>query len=384
LLCLCYWLRTGYGVVRLYSLPKLSDVNSSNLKHWPKLSVVIPACNEADKIESAVCSVLADGYPDLEVVLVDDRSTDATGQCIDRLATAEDRIVPIHITELPDGWLGKVNALNRGQSESHGDFVLFTDADVHFMPGTLQKAVGFCIEQKIDHLVACPTIWPSKLIVDSMIIAFLRQFCTILLPPWRVNNKSPRAFFGVGAFNLVRRSKFYQTQGFEWLRLETGDDVGLGLLMKRAGANSMVVTAFDRVGLHWYRTIGEMMRGAEKGFASAGRCSFLLMVFMGLMGMLIEISPLVGFLFCISSLRPVGVILSIFVFVCFIFCTITFACWGMTRILPGLITPITAPLSAVLAFRAGWLGWRRGGIMWRGTLYPSNLLRSNSRNYIGI
>jgi glycosyltransferase involved in cell wall biosynthesis len=378
-LSLCYWLRMAYGVLRLRRLPKLSEIDSGAPPRRPKLSVIVPACNEADKIESAVPTILADGYPDLEVVLVDDRSTDMTGKCIDRLAAQDNRITAIHITELPEGWLGKVNALNQGLCTSSGEFVLFTDADVHLKPGTLQKAVAYCLEHDTDHLVACPTVWPSSFVVDSMVAAFVRQFFTLILPPWRINSKSPRAFFGIGAFNLVKRSAFEATEGFEWLRLETADDAGLGLLMKRSGAKSVIVTAFDRIGLHWYRTIGEMMRGAEKGFASAGKCSFARMMLLALAGLIMEISPLIGMLYFICGQVQVTTVLGILVFFAFIFAAAAFASWARGRILPAVLTPATAILSAIMAVRAGWLGWRRKGIIWRGTFYPAELLKKNAR-----
>jgi len=385
LLCgLCYWLVIAYGVLRLRSLPNLSKLNLSDPQRWPRLSVIIPACNEGDKIESAVRTVLADGYPDLDVVLVDDRSTDTTGQCIDRLAAEDRRITAIHITDLPEGWLGKVNALNRGLSVSRGDFVLFTDADVHFQPCTLQKAVAYCLQHNIDHLVACPSVWPANLLVDSMVAAFLRQFFTLILPPWRINNPSPGAFFGVGAFNLVRRSKFEMTEGFEWLRLETADDAGLGLLMKRSAAKSAVVTAFDRIGLQWYRTVGEMARGAEKGYASAGKCSFVRMLVLGLAGMFLEISPLIGLLYSVFGTLQAGVITGGLVLLFFVFSAAAFANWANGGMLPALLTPITAFFSAGLAIRAGWVGWRRGGVIWRGTLYPAELLKNKGRVNVGL
>ena len=184
---------------------------------------------------------------------------------------------------------------------------------------------------------------------------------------------------GIGAFNLVRCSVFEKTEGFEWLRLETADDAGLGLLMKRAGAKAAVVTAFDEIGLHWYRTIGEMMRGAEKGFASAGRCSFVRMITLALVGLLLEISPLLGLLYFAFGTLQTGTLLGIFVFIVFIFAALGFARWPKSRVAPAILTPVFAPLSAALAFRTAWLGWRRGGIVWRGTFYQSNLLKDGAR-----
>ncbi|MCX5673257.1 MAG: glycosyltransferase, partial [Planctomycetota bacterium] len=132
LLGLAYWLAMAYGLVRTWrGVPRLEEVRPPEPAAWPKLSVIVPACNEADKIEPAMRTLLAEDYPDLEILAVDDRSTDATGDIIDRLAAEDPRVRAIHVKELPAGWLGKVHALDRGFQESRGRFVLFTDADVH-------------------------------------------------------------------------------------------------------------------------------------------------------------------------------------------------------------------------------------------------------------
>ena len=173
-------------------------------------------------------------------------------------------------------------------------------------------------------------------------------------------------------------------EGFEWLRLETADDAGLGLLMKRSAAKSAVVTAFDRIGLHWYRTVGEMARGAEKGYASAGKCSFVRMLVLGLAGMFLEISPLIGLLYSVLGTLQAGVITGGLVLLFFVFSAAAFANWANGGMLPALLTPITAFFSAGLAIRAGWVGWRRGGVIWRGTLYPAELLKNKGRVNVGL
>ena len=379
---LLYWLRTAWGVVRLRSLPDLDALTPPAPARRPKLSVVIAACNEADKIAPAVETLLAADYPNLEIVLVDDRSTDATGEIVDQLATRNSRVTALHVAELPAGWLGKVHALHTGVAAARGQFVLFTDADVHFKPAVLSKAVAYCLDAGVDHLVACPSVWPAGLVVDSLIAAFLRQFLTIVLPPWRVNAGSPGAFFGVGAFNLVRRSAFDATEGFEWLRMETADDAGLGMMMHRSGATTRVVTAFDGVGLHWYRSTAEAMRGAEKAFASAGRCSAVRMCLIALVGLLLETSPLPAAA-AIFLGPPWMVLLAASVLIWFVFSTVSLTRWARGRYLPALLAPLVAPISAVAAFRAAWLGWRRGGMMWRGTLYKSADLRAGTRIRLG-
>ena len=105
----------------------------------PSLSVIVPARNEATAIGPALASLLAQDYPGLEIVAVDDRSTDGTGDVLRALAAANPSLRVLRIDDLPSGWLGKNHALWRGAQRSTGTWLLFTDADVVFAPGTLRR-----------------------------------------------------------------------------------------------------------------------------------------------------------------------------------------------------------------------------------------------------
>ncbi len=141
----------------------------------------------------------------------------------------------VHVRELPEGWLGKVHALQRGVERAKGAWLLFTDADVHFAPGTLRRAVACAEERQLDHLAVAAQVilrsfWTGVCHGSAMrgIVALAR--------PWEVMDPRSKKAIGTGAFNLVRRSVFDRTPGFGWLKLEVADDIGLGLMMKRAGA----------------------------------------------------------------------------------------------------------------------------------------------------
>ena len=131
-LALLWWTLTG-----LWRLPRLSQVPLDPDRAWPSVSIVVPACNEEDKVKAAMSSLLAVDYPDLAVVAVNDRSTDRTGEILESLSS-QDRLTLVHVTELPDGWLGKLNALRHGVSIARGDWLLFMDADTHLTDGALQ------------------------------------------------------------------------------------------------------------------------------------------------------------------------------------------------------------------------------------------------------
>lgn len=377
---LAYWLAIAHAMFRVRrAAPALAALNPPEPARWPKLSVVVPARDEAAEIGPALQSLLDQDYPELEMILVDDRSTDATGAIMELAAARDGRVKVVHVAELPEGWLGKVHALHRGLAESAGEFVIFTDADVHFSRGTLRKAMAYCLEQRLDQLAAYPGLRRSGFLLDAMISAFIRQLI-LATRPWRVREPDSTAFTGIGAFNLVRRAAFDATPGFEWLRLEIADDMGLGLMMKRSGARCAVVSATGNIGLHWYRSIRSAARGAEKGYASVLHFSLLRAVVTAALAPALELSPVLTLLPLASArLRPAGYG-GIAVFLAYVLSVTLLTRWTRGRPLPALASPfVTAPIYSVVILRTALLGRRRGGVLWRGTLYPEKLLREGMR-----
>lgn len=375
-----YWLWMLVGAVRIVrGVPVLDRVDPPDPERWPELSVVVPACNEAASIESAARTLLAQDYPNLRIVLVDDRSTDGTGEIVDGVAASDPRVTAIHVTELPEGWLGKVHALDQGFRAAGGVWVLLTDGDVHFAPGAIRRAVAWAEHRTLDHLAAAPSMWPCGWLVDAMIDAFLRSFC-VGMRVWAVGRPGSRAVIGVGAFNLIRRETFERTDGFEWLRLEVADDVGVGLVMRRAGARSGLVFAGDLVGLRWYPTLADMARGTEKGFASVAGCRALRMAFAGAAYAALELAPWV-------ALAPWGVpwlwTAGLAMLGMWLAGEILLHRWAQRRFWPVLLEPVGTLVGVALFFRTAWLGLVRGGVVWRGTLYPSRALREGKRVWLG-
>lgn len=124
----------------------------------PRLSIVVPALNEEETVEPAMRTLLALDYPQLEIIAVDDRSTDETGGILDRLAATDPRLRVLHVRELPAGWLGKNHALHLASREATGDYILFTDADVLFEPTVLRRTVRAMIARGLDHLAVFPEL----------------------------------------------------------------------------------------------------------------------------------------------------------------------------------------------------------------------------------
>lgn len=372
-----YWVLTLLLTFRLVrAVPVLARVHPPDPPHWPRLSVLIPACNEADTLEAAMRSRLEEDYPDIEFILVNDRSTDATGEIVDRLAASDPRIRAVHVTELPDGWLGKVNALRVAADHASGEWLLLLDADVHLAPGTLRKAVAWCEERGREHLAILPEFWSSTFLLDAVMASFLRLGC-LGSRAWAVEDPRSRASIGIGAFNLVRRAALARTPGLAWLKLEVVDDVGLGQMLKQHGVKSSVANGRGLVRLHWYRSVPEMARGAEKNaFAALGRYSFTRLIAFATAYMFLECAPWLALLpLGVPGLRAAGLA----ALVAAGFAIVVFCRWLRRPVLPGLLFPVGAAIFAYAMLRSGYYAWKRGGLLWRGTLYPIHRLRAEAR-----
>ena len=243
----------------------------------PKVSIVVAGRNEERKIEMALRSVLALDYPNLEFIVVDDRSTDSTGKILDRMAQADRRLRVVHIAELPKGWLGKNHAQHAGAGQATGEFILFTDADVVFEPTTVGRAVNFMRRERLDHLAIAPDPkMPGMLL--SMFGGAFTLFFGLYAKPWKARDPKSQRHIGIGAFNLVRAEAYRGVGGHTKIAMRPDDDMKLGKVMKLAGCRQDIVLGPDFVSVEWYSSIRELVRGLEKNSYAGLEYNFALLV----------------------------------------------------------------------------------------------------------
>lgn len=351
------------------------------LEKWPKLSIIIPACNEAETIKPAVNTLLEQDYPDFEIVLINDRSTDGTGAIIDEIVDKDPRVKAVHIEKLPDGWIGKVNALNTGTKLAVGEWMLFTDADVHLRQGTLRKALALAEADKADHLALLPKPTANSFWLDVVIHAFGAIFLQVT-GAVDVGRPGSKSFVGTGAFNLVRRAAFDRTEGFSWLRMEPVDDVGLGLMLAISGAKSSYAIATRDISIIWYPSIKAMFKGVEKNlFGAAANYSLIRM------GVIVA-------LICAFALAPFAAIMSFNVLPLFMLGIITYAfmvfgslfmkeIFGQ-KFLPFFLAQFGLLIVSIMLLRSGIVCRLKGGIDWRGTEYKTEDLLAGQRLEAGV
>ncbi|MGK7369845.1 MAG: glycosyltransferase, partial [Candidatus Halalkalibacterium sp. M3_1C_030] len=265
----------SFIVKQLYSVPKISELNAPEPETFPSLSIIVPACNEEGNIEPALSSLLEQDYPNLEIIAINDRSTDNTGQIIDRLSNEFKSLRALHINELPDGWVGKTNALKKGYEASEGDWVLATDADVCYKPEALRSIMAVALYKKLDHISCLPDMISNSFLHELTYNGFV-SFVAGVQNMAGVQDAESDDYFTFGAFNMFKREAFEKTKGFSWLRMEIVDDMGIGKMLRDVGARQGFFFAFDQLELEWYGSLKNMIDGLEKnGIAVLAHYSYL-------------------------------------------------------------------------------------------------------------
>lgn len=367
-----------YAALLWHRVPQFAHMQAPPPARWPRLSLIITACNEADTIGAALQTLCTQNYPHLEILVVNDRSTDATAAVIARFAAQDARIKLINIETLPQDWLGKVHALHSATQHATGEWLLFADADIHFHNNVLQRAVAWAEAEKLDHLALLPRTTTDSLLLKATMNAFGLLFL-VSMRAQAVANPHSSAAIGVGAFNLVRRSVFDRTPGFTWLRMEVADDVGLAMLLKQHGAKTRFARADTALEVAWYPDLPAMARGLEKNIVGATtRYRTWRFVVNGILLILFAAAPIIALLqwHSIFAWFGIGVLISIALL------TLRSVADSETSPLGWLLSPLGLLVIFFIYLRAGMLLSKRKGITWRGTHYSTEQLRRYQRVHI--
>jgi glycosyltransferase involved in cell wall biosynthesis len=376
------WLWQAFSALQgMPTLPDLTQLPLPEPLPWtdgPDLTVVVPACNEEMAIAATLRSLLASRGIRLEILAVNDRSTDLTGEQMERVAVeAADAGGPhmlriLHIRALPEGWLGKPHAMAQAAAQAEAEWVLFTDGDVLFAPDALARALHHAQAERADHLVLTPT-----LIVHSLGERAMQAAMQVLaewgLRLWKVADPHARDFIGVGGFNLFRREAYLAVGGFESLRMEVLDDLRIGWKIKRAGLRQRVALGPGLVSIRWIAGALSVIHLLEKNAFATYRFRPLVHVLVGFGLVLVALGPMAALL-CGGWTSVAGAVSLL---------AIVLAYWAQRRLTqsPVWMAAFFGPCIALVTYafmRSMVLALRRGGIRWRGTLYPLDGLRKQA------
>jgi glycosyltransferase involved in cell wall biosynthesis len=352
------------------SVPRLSDVKPACGENLPRISILVGARDEAEKMPAAVESWLALDYPDFEIIAVDDRSQDATGKILDDFARRDARLKVVHVTDLPLGWLGKPHALQTAYERSSGEWLVFTDADVRYSSDLLRRTLALAHRENWDHLTLLAAL-ELRGFWEVTTVAYLGLGFALGFQPWRVSDPKSKTYFGVGAFQLVRRS-VYEAIGMHCkLALEVVDDIKLAKLIKLGGFRSGLATSQQYVQIRWHDGFLNVVRGLMKNIF-AGYGFSVWNVLLSISGVFVlSILPFIALWFT-SGLARVA---------CALACSVALLVEGRfvqetnEPALYGLTHPIGAAVFIYMSLRAMIGTLWRGGIVWRGTFYPLRELR---------
>jgi glycosyltransferase involved in cell wall biosynthesis len=352
----------GRGVL---SIPSLDDFSPLPDAQCPFVSILVAGRDEAEKLPEALRTLLALDYPRYEVVAVDDRSVDATGSILQNAAIADSRLKIQHVDSLPSGWLGKPHALLQAYESASGEWLVFTDADVHFRPDLLRRALALVQQAGWEHLTL---LGRAKMfgVGEKIAMTFFSLGFLMGIRPWRVCDSRSTVYAGVGAFQLIHRSAYEAMGTHRRLAMEVVDDMKLGKLAKEAGIRSGVAKAGDAVSVHWHAGVSNMILGTTKNFfATTGfRLHIVVLQILGLV--FAFLFPVTAVPFAhgwarLFDLIAIGLPLVAMGGVCREF--------GVS-LLYALTYPIGALIFIWMLARSTIVTLWKGGIDWRGTFYP--------------
>ncbi len=356
---------SGILLLNWWTFPKLRP---SAAPARQRVSFLVPARNEAAVIGQTVCALLSQATIDLEVLILDDHSTDGTGALAQIAANGDPRLRVLPGSDLPPGWLGKNWACQQLAQAAQGEILIFTDADVRWSPVALGALLAEMERTHADLL----TIWPTQTTLswgERLVVPLMAMVVHAYLPILFVHH-SPLALFAAanGQSIAFRRAAYAAVGGHEAVRANVLEDVTLARLAKARGLRLRMAEGNHLIGCRMYRSWGEVRDGYAKnilkGYGSAAgliaSTLFHWVVFLG--PWIALIAGAVGMAVPGWPWWPLGL-----------------ALWGIAlrgltaihsqqRAADAIFLPISVMLMTRIAFQSLWWQWRYGGPVWKGRI----------------
>jgi chlorobactene glucosyltransferase len=372
------WLAALPWAVPLFGIPRLAGT-SPGLNDVPpvtgvKLSVIIPARNESAQIETVLGSVLATTYAPIEVIVVDDRSTDDTARKVAAIAATDGRLRLILGLGLPRGWYGKPWACQQGADTATGDILVFTDADTKHHPELMARAVSMLRQSNADLLTLAPRqlvlgFWERVIMPQVWVMLGIRYHPSSVnqaTKPWRV--------IANGQFMMFSRASYAAVGGHASVRGEVVEDLAMAQRVVALGRKLCFAFAYDLMETRMYQTLGQVVEGWSKNIFIGARMSLgqnpllrflapLLLAFNGIFWLLPPVLAFFAIMAPVPSLfGPAAIATGLSVlFWSLISLGMQAPLWY------GLLYPLGAAMFLGILARSAWRGTRR--VEWRGRVY---------------
>ncbi len=346
----------------------------------------MPARNEEKDIELSLTRLLELDYDNYEVIAVNDRSMDRTGEIMEKVAQAHEAhfsqqmrevghprsatLRVIHHRDLPAGWLGKTHAMWTAANQATGDWLLFTDADVLFKPDSLRRALAYAEAEHADHVVLFPQMI-MKRPGEFMMIAFFQTMFVFGHRPWKVADPKSKDHMGVGAFNLIRRSVYDAVGTYEALRMEVLDDMKLGKVVKEAGFAQRNVFGRDLISLRWARGARGVVENLTKNFFAVLSFQWWRTIISAFGLAFLNLGPFLG-VFLAHGWQRLPYAIALF---CMFSIYVGMSWRSRVPAYYFLLHPVSTALFIYTLLLSMFHALWNDGIIWRGTRYPLEELR---------
>lgn len=233
---------------------------------WPSVSVVIPARNEASVLAECLRNVLSQDYPNLSVVIADDRSEDDTAAIAERIARHDGRVQVLRVAELPRGWMGKSHALWSATRQSTADWLLFLDVDCTLRAHAIRTAIREARQRNVEFL----SLWPGQA-PGGFWEHLLIPLCAAIIALWFGARR--RVAFANGQFLLVTRDAYQRVGGHQAVRTALIEDIPLAECAALAGVRSWVGSGRELVAVRMYAGRQAIVDGWARIYIGALRSS---------------------------------------------------------------------------------------------------------------
>lgn len=341
----------------------------------PRVSVIVPARNERDRISGCIATLLEQGPVVREIIVVDDRSEDGTEDRVLTAARGNQRVRVVRVDELPAGWAGKAHACQVGGEAAQGDWLLFADADCRFGRGGVAGALDYAERKQADLL----SLWLAadhRGFWEHMLIPLCGALILYWFPPLQANRTGSRLGYANGQFILVRRTAYREIGGHACSRATVIEDIPLAQHAKRSGLRLRTALGPEIAAVRMYTNFREICNGWARIFVGALQRRWRLLASIGsLLGG--SLLPSLGAPLAAASLAHSGwptenvhraVVILLWLHFVAVY-SVSYRVWGLCRCARRhlWLYPVSVVIVIAILLRAWWWLLRRRPIVWRGT-----------------
>jgi chlorobactene glucosyltransferase len=282
------WLVHSRGGLEIVVDPGADPLRDPIPEHSPLISVIIPVRNERRNIRRCLQALLMQTYPNYEIIVVDDRSTDETPHILAELTTGNSLLQVIHGTELPAGWAGKPHALVQGATTARGEWLCFVDADTFASPELLRSTYHLAIKYHAD-MFSILTDQELGSFWERAILPLVFLGLSFGFPAERVNDPTKPDAISNGQFILIKRNVYDQIGGHTAVKDRVDEDKAIAILVKRAGYQLVLADGRQVARTRMYTSLPEMWEGWTKNIYLGLQDRLWLLLFGALLGLVVSI-----------------------------------------------------------------------------------------------